>query len=317
VSFPPSGAAATSADLGPKLLVLAGPTGSGKSDLALATAEALGAEIVNADSVACYRGLDIGSAKPSPADQARVPHRLLDVVDPDQPFSAADYATLARSAVEAAARRGRPALAVGGTGLYIRSLVKGLFAGPGRDDAFRAELRAQAAAGVDLHALLRRRDPAAAVRLAPGDRARIERALEVFHLTGESIVAHQSRHGLAERFFRVLTVVVDRPVEELDERLRRRTKGMFEAGLVEETAGLLARGYDRSLPPMRSVGYLECLRLLAGELTRPEAEAAVQLRTRQLAKRQRTWFRNQSPEALRLPPEPEPLLKLARDFWAS
>jgi tRNA dimethylallyltransferase len=293
---------------------LTGPTGAGKSAVAAAVAAEIGAEIINADSLAFYKGLDIGTAKPGPAELALAPHHLLDVAEPDQDFTVADFLRLARPLISDLASRGRAPLVVGGTGLYLRSLTKGLFDGPARDESYRAHLRELEAGGRSLHGILAELDPAAAARLKPADRPRLERALEVLHLTGESIVAHQGRHGLAERPYDALTIIVDRPKPEMEARLALRTSRMFEAGLVEEVRGLLARGLSPDLKPLKSVGYLEAVAVAQGRLGLKEAEAATLLRTRQLAKRQRTWFRGQMPEGLWMAPEAAAVAKVARDF---
>ena len=281
----------------PFLAIITGPTGAGKSDLALAAAEALSGEIINADSLALYRGFDVGTAKPGPGDRSRVPHHLIDVLDPDQSFDAAAYLRAARPIVAALNQAGRPALAVGGTGFYLRSLTAGLFAGPGRDQAFRDQLAREAAAGADLHTRLAAVDPETAARLAPGDRVRLERALEVYHLSGRSISDWQREHGLAEKPFRALTIVLDRPQEELNQRLIERTRRMFERGLVEEVRGLLAAGWSPELKAFGSIGYKEVMQYLAGGLSLDETMEKILIATRRYAKRQRTWFRGQMPEA--------------------
>ena len=287
----------------PRLAIITGPTGAGKSDLALALAEALGGEIINADSLALYRGFNIGTAKPGPEDLARAPHHLIDVLDPDENFDAAAYLRAARPIVERLDQAGRPALAVGGTGFYLRSLTRGLFEGPGRDDDFRRQLAAQAARGINLHARLAEVDPETAARLAPADRVRVERALEVLHLSGRSISQWQAEHGLAEAPFAALTIIVDRPPEEMAGRLERRTRLMFERGLVEEVEGLLAAGWSEELKPFGSIGYKETVQHLRGRISLDEAMAKTLIATRQYAKRQRTWFRGQMPEGLWFHPD--------------
>ncbi len=280
----------------PRLIIITGPTGAGKSDLALAAARELGGEIINADSLALYRGFNIGTAKPGPGELAAVPHHLIDVLDPDQSFDAAAYLRAARPLATSLHQAGRPALAVGGTGFYLRALTAGLFEGPGRDDAFRARLAADAAAGMDLHARLAQVDPDTAARLAPADRVRIERALEVHHLSGRPISQWQREHGLAEKPFRTLTIIIDRAPEEMRERLERRTRLMFERGLVAEVEGLLAAGWSPDLKPFGSIGYKETVEHLAGRLSLAEAEEHTLSATRKYAKRQRTWFRGQMPD---------------------
>ncbi len=302
----------------PRLLIVTGPTGSGKSDLALTLARELGGEIINADSLALYRGFDIGTAKPTAEERALVPHHLIDVLNPDEAFDAARYLRAARPLAEGLHAAGRPALAVGGTGFYLRSLTAGLFEGPGRDDGFRARLAGEAEAGADLHARLAEVDPETAARLAPADRVRIERALEVHHVSGRPISAWQREHGLAEAPFETLTIVLDRPAREMEDRLRRRTRLMFGRGLVAEVESLLAAGWPPDLKPFGSIGYRETLEHLAGRLTLTEAEEQTFLATRRYAKRQRTWFRSQMPGAVWFhPDQAEDILAAARRFFAN
>ncbi|MDR3134519.1 MAG: tRNA (adenosine(37)-N6)-dimethylallyltransferase MiaA [Deltaproteobacteria bacterium] len=298
----------------PKLVIVTGPTGSGKSSLALDVAQDISGEIINADSMAFYRGLDIGTAKPSQGDQRRVRHHLIDILDPTDAFSAADFIRLARPLIGELWAKNKVPLVVGGTGLYLRSLIWGLFEGPGRDQAYRDQLMDMRDSGVCLHGLLAKTDPLAAARIRPSDPARIVRALEVFRLTGESIVTHQERHSLADRPFETLTLALDRPLAEMGERLSQRAREMFKRGLVEEVEGLLRLGYSPSLKPFQSVGYKECLGILDGRLGRAEAERLVIVRTRQLAKRQRTWLRGQAPQAVWLYPEFSPVMGLIGEF---
>jgi len=298
----------------PRLAVLTGPTGAGKSELALAAALALGGEIINADSLALYRGFDLGTAKPSPADRARVPHHLVDVLDPDQTFDAAAYLKAARPLVHRLAKAGRPALAVGGTGFYLRALTRGLFNGPGRDEAFRARLAAEPAP--ELHARLAAVDHLTAARLSPADRVRLERALEVHHLTGRPISQWQREHGLADQPFETLTLVLDRPPEELLARLRRRTDLMFELGLKAEVEELLRAGWARTLKPFGAIGYRETLDHLRGLISLDQAREKTFQATRRYAKRQRTWFRGQMPGAVWFHPgQADEILKALHNFF--
>ena len=300
----------------PRLAIITGPTGAGKSELALSLARDLKGEIINADSLAFYRGFDLGTAKPSAADRAAAPHHLLDILDPDQAFDAAAYLKAARPLVRALADAGRPALAVGGTGFYLRALTRGLFAGPGRDEVFRAGLAAEAARGADLHARLAAIDPKTAARLAPADRVRLERALEVHHLTGRPISQWQREHGLKDKPFETLALVLDRPPEELEARLRRRTGLMFERGLMDEVEKLLRAGWAPTLKPFGAIGYREALDHLRGLISLDQAREKTFLATRRYAKRQRTWFRGQMPEARWFHPDQDAeILQLLRDFF--
>jgi len=274
-------------------VAIVGPTASGKSALALALAEAVGGEIVSADSRQVYRFLDIGTAKPSPAERARVPHHLLDVADPDEPFDAARYRALALDAIADIHARGRPLVICGGTGLYLRVLVGGLFRGPAATPDLRAHLRAlEAAQGPGtLHRRLAVVDPASAARLHPRDLFRVVRALEVFELTGAPISAWQEAHRFGDGGLRLLLLGCARAREELAERIEARCHGMMAAGLLDEIRTLWARGYDPALAPLRSVGYRELGAYMRGAGDLATAFAAFTRATRRLAKRQRTWFR--------------------------
>jgi tRNA dimethylallyltransferase len=298
----------------PRLAIITGPTGAGKSELALAAALALGGEIINADSLAFYRGFNLGTAKPSAADRARVPHHLVDILDPDQDFDAAAYLKAARPLVYGLGRAGRPALAVGGTGFYLRALTRGLFRGPGRDETFRAGLAAEAAE--ELHTRLAAVDPPTAARVSPADRVRLERALEVHHLTGRPISQWQREHGLKDKPFETLTLVLDRPPEDLEIRLKRRTGLMFEQGLKAEVEKLIQDGWATTLKPFGAIGYRETLDHLRGLISLDQAREKTFLATRRYAKRQRTWFRGQMPEALWFHPDrSEAIVELLRNFF--
>ncbi|UQZ87904.1 tRNA (adenosine(37)-N6)-dimethylallyltransferase MiaA [Deltaproteobacteria bacterium Smac51] len=287
-----------------RLAIITGPTGAGKSDLAVQAAAILGGEIINADSLALYRGFNIGTAKPGPADLERVPHHLIDVLEPEQSYDAAAFLRAARPIAETLWASGRPPLAVGGTGFYLRSLTSGLFEGPGRDEAFRARLAEEASSGVNLHARLVEVDPETAARLAPADRVRIERALEVYYLSGRTISQWQNEHGLAEKpFEKTLAIVIDRRADEMETRLEERTRKMFTSGLAKEVEDLLRQGWSPELKPFKSIGYKETVGYLNGEYSLEEAITRTFIATRRLAKRQRTWFRGQMPEALWFHPD--------------
>ncbi|HTP73124.1 MAG TPA: tRNA (adenosine(37)-N6)-dimethylallyltransferase MiaA [Burkholderiaceae bacterium] len=277
----------------PRALVLAGPTASGKSALALALAQRIELEIVSVDSAQVYRGMDVGTAKPSAAERARVPHHLIDILDPAQSYSAARFASDAARLIGEINQRGRAALLVGGTMLYLKALFNGLDALPEADPAVRAAIDARAAAHgwPALHAELARTDPDTAARLAPHDAQRIQRALEVWQLTGRTLSQLQgqrARSGLA------LPMIALEPRDRawLHTRIAERFDGMLRDGLVDEVRALRARGDLRAtLPSMRCVGYRQAWQALdAGDLheLRDRGIAA----TRQLAKRQLTWLRS-------------------------
>jgi tRNA dimethylallyltransferase len=278
------------------LVAIVGPTASGKSALALRLARARAGEIVSCDSLQVYRGLDIGSAKPTPAERAEVRHHLVDVADPDEPFSAAAYARLARAALADVAARGRLAIVAGGTGLYLRALLQGLFEGPPRDEALRRRLEGLAERFGDarLHRLLARVDPDAAGRIRPRDRVRVVRALEVYHLTGRPISEGQRGGAEPLRGFRGLVLGLDPDRSSLREAVRARTREMLAGGLVEEARGLVER-YGKDLRPLRSIGYRQAVAVVRGRMTVQDAEAAIVADTLRFAKRQRTWFRHQQP----------------------
>lgn len=277
----------------PPIFAVVGPTGVGKTDLALRLAQRLGAEIVNADSRQVYRGLDIGSAKPTLEERALVPHHLYDVVDPDEPFDCARYRELATPVIKEIQGRGRTVVLVGGTGLYVRVLRHGLCSGPPRDPAIRARLSAMEAARPGaLHELLQASDPTAADRLHPHDSMRLIRALEVRELTGKPLSAWQAEHGFraTELDLRVVGLNMERP--SLYERINRRCEAMVDRGLVEEVRALWERGFGPELGPLRSIGYREIGAHLQGCCDLAQAIAQMAQASRRLAKRQLTWFRS-------------------------
>jgi tRNA dimethylallyltransferase len=294
----------------PGVLAVVGPTAAGKTALAETLARDLGAEIVCADSRQVYAELEIGTGRPTPAECRARPHHLFGALRLGQHASAGWYARAAGEACDAIAARGRPALLVGGSGLYLKALREGLAATPPHDPAVRERLRVEAEReGVaSLHARLAAADPATAARLAPLDRQRVSRALEVLEITGRPLSWWHARSAppVPARAWTVIEVVVE--PAELRARIARRTTAMFDHGLVDETRAVLEAGQGESLRALRAIGYDEALELIEGRLDRPGAEARVNLRTAQLAKRQRTWFRHQI-EALRvdgtgLAPEP-------------
>ena len=278
----------------PLLVVVLGPTASGKTSLSLAVAERFGGEIVSCDSVALYREFDIGTAKPTAAERARAPHHLIDVADPTEAVTAGDYARRARQILAEIRERQKLPIVVGGTGLYLRALLDGLFAGPQRSEELRARLRERedARGSVHLHKILRRLDPAAAAKIHANDTPKIIRAIEVCLATRAPITElwNESRNPLTG--FRVLRLGLNPDRAALYERINQRCRKMFQAGLVEETDGLL-RKYGDSAWPLSSLGYRQAVQLLRGELTREQALEAAQQAHRNYAKRQMTWFRRE------------------------
>lgn len=276
----------------PPVVVLAGPTGVGKTALAIRLAQEVGAEIVNADSLQVYRELDIGTAKPSWEERALVPHHLLDVVYPDEEFDAAAYNRLGRQVLaELPARRVLP-LVVGGTGLYIRSLLYGIFEDGVTDATSRQQLRDELAAqGLpELYERLRCLDPETASRLHPHDAFRILRALEVIMASGRTMSEQQQRHNFADCPYRILKICLERPREELYIRIDQRVEVMLARGLVAEVQEL-RRWYPAELKPLQSLGYRQVSAYLEGALTWNDMVEQCQRETRRYAKRQLTWFR--------------------------
>jgi tRNA dimethylallyltransferase len=275
----------------PLVIIVLGPTGSGKTALSLALAERLGGEVVSCDSVAVYRGMDLGSAKPSREARARVPHHLIDVADPDQTFTAGDYGRQGRAALGEIASRRRIPIVTGGTGLYLRALIEGLFAGPERQAGLRARLtRSRMRHGADwLSRVLGRLDPASAERIHKNDTAKLIRAIEVCLTARRPMSEVMARDPLTG--FRILRLGLSPPREALYERLNRRAQLMFTAGLVEETRGLLAR-YGK-VPALDALGYKQAAAVLDGTLSLQAAVAAAQQGHRNYAKRQITWFRRE------------------------
>lgn len=278
----------------PLLVVILGPTASGKTALSLHVAERLQGEIVSCDSVAVYRELEIGTAKPSKEERLRVPHHLTDIASPEELITAGDYSRLARQAIVRITAHGRLPIVVGGSGLYLRALLEGLFHGPPRSEEIRLRLRERVAErGADyLHKLLFRVDPAAAQTIHANDVPKVVRALEV------SISARAPMTGLwqqgrdALQGFKILRIGLNPDREALYQRINQRAREMFSAGLLEETRGLLDR-YGASVWPLNSLGYKQAMQHLRGELSLEQAIVAAQQGHRNYAKRQMTWFRRE------------------------
>ena len=274
------------------LVVVVGATASGKSSLALHLAEAFNGEVVSCDSVAVYREMEIGTAKPSFEDRARVPHHMIDVFSPDETCTAGDYSRGAREALAGIRDRGHLPIVAGGTGLYLRALIDGLFPAPPQQPELRAELRQQAAkqGARHLHERLAKLDPVAAEAIHPNDLSKVIRAIEVSLAAQRAMTAQWQQGREALRGFRILRIGLDPGRERLYERINRRAKEMFDRGLVEETERLIGRyGYD--CRPLTSLGYAEAVSVMRGECTREEAVARAQQGHRNYAKRQGTWFR--------------------------
>jgi tRNA dimethylallyltransferase len=277
------------------MIAIVGPTGTGKSELALRIAETFHGEIVNCDSLQLYRYFDIGTAKLPAAERRGIPHHLLDLLDPDEVFSAGDYARHARRILQEIASRGTLPVVVGGTGFYLRALVDGLFAGPECDEALRDRLieRERRRPG-SLYRLLGRFDPGSLGRIHARDVHKTIRALEVSLATRRPMSQMFTAGREPLEGFRVLKVGLDPPREALYQRLDARCRHMFDHGLVEETQAILARGFPASAKPFESHGYKQALQLLRGEMSREQAIESAQRNTRRYAKRQWTWFRKET-----------------------
>ncbi len=271
-----------------------GPTASGKSALAMELAQALDGEIVTVDSAQVYRGMDVGTAKPLPAERARVAHHLVDIVDPTEAYSAARFVSDAMRAIRDIRARGRTPIVAGGTMLYFKALTEGLSSLPRADPALRAELDARAASEgwPAMHAELARVDPATAQRLPPTDAQRIQRALEVYHLTGSPISALQGRRAASPLGAAIALALMPPDRAALHDAIARRFDGMLAAGLVEELRVLRTTyALDPSMPSMRCVGYRQAWQFLDGAIDAQTLRASGIAATRQLAKRQITWLR--------------------------
>lgn len=277
----------------PELVIILGPTAVGKSEVALELAANVNAEIINADSQQVYRHMDIGTGKPSTADRDRVPHHLIDIVEPEEEFNAAIFRRLALEKIDEIRNRRKNAIVCGGTGLYLKALTRGLFSGSKQDPKIRSALEAEIqTSGLSaLYRRLERLDPKAITWIHPHDRQRIIRALEVYELTGKPMSAWQEEHSFRESAFETLKVGLKRDRAELYELINRRCDCMIQEGLLEEVRGLVAKGYGLDLKPMQSVGYRHMGLVLQNKLTLEDALTLMQQDTRHLAKRQLTWFR--------------------------
>lgn len=278
----------------PAIVTIAGPTASGKTAAALHLARLLGGELVGADSIQVYRGFDIGSAKPTPEELGGVPHHLIDVLDPDERIDAMGFARLADATIEDVARRGRVPIVVGGTGLWLRALLRGLVDVPPPDPVLRRDLEEQAErlGAPALHARLARIDPKSAATIHPNDALRIVRALEVFEQTGRPLGELRAEHALGAPRYPTLFVVLEPAPDVARARIEARVDRMLAAGWVDETRQLLER-WPSSARAFGSVGYKQIVAHLRGDSSLAEARAAILKATRTYARRQRTWFNNE------------------------
>ena len=277
----------------PLLVVILGPTGSGKTPLSIALGRQFDGEIVSCDSVAVYRGLEIGAAKPSAEQRKQIPHHLLDVVTPDAFYTAGDYSRDGRAAIAAIASRGRLPIVTGGTGLYLRALLQGLFPGPQRSAELRERLLRKAETGgpARLHRMLKRLDPASAARIHPNDLAKVIRAIEVTLSASRPMSEAWKEHHEPLTGYRIVRLGLNPPRQSLYERINARARAMFAEGLIEETQDLIAR-YGHP-PALASLGYRQASQYLASGLTLEQAVAEASQGHRNYAKRQLTWFRRE------------------------
>ncbi len=298
------------------ILVLVGPTASGKTSLSLELARRFPLEIVNLDASQLYVGMDIGTAKPSAAERAEIPHHLFDVSMPDRPLNAGVYAGLADQLIAPILERGRWPLFVGGTGLYAKALLFGLATIPEVPAAIRDSIigRMKQEGSAALHARLAEVDPVTARRLPPADTQRISRALEVFEATGTPISAFQEEHRFQVPRYRYLKLCVQWPRPVLRQRIVERVPGMFEAGFVREVEALLASGYPPELRTFKALGYREVIEHLEGRSTLSECIERVTLRHLQYARRQETWFNRESDSERLAPPFGKRAVEIAGSF---
>jgi len=299
-----------------KLIVIGGPTASGKSSLAVKLAQHFDGEVVNADSMQVYRHMDVGTAKPSVEEKEGIAHHLLDVVDPDEDFNAAIYRTMAVPQLKEIASRKKLCFIVGGTGLYIKTLLGGIIDCPPSSPALREEIREECDKyGSDaLHHRLKMLDPESALKIHPHDSLRIIRALEIIHLTHERPSSLMRKHGFRGGPFRALKICLQIDREHLYHRINGRCLLMVESGLVGETESLLNKGYSPSLKPLKSLGYRHMIKYLQGDWDLEEAVIRLQADTRRYAKRQLTWFRA-DPEVLwMIPEETDNIIKKIHEF---
>lgn len=299
-----------------KLIIIGGPTASGKSSLAVELAQHFQGEVLNADSMQVYRGMDIGTAKPSIEERRGIKHYLLDVVNPDEDFNAALYRSMALPSINEMASREKLCFVVGGTGLYIKALLGGLMDCTPSVPAFRVRMQEECDLyGTRvLHNRLKLLDPEAASKIHPHDKIRIIRALEILHLTHEQPSALMRKHGFRQSPFRTLKICLQMDRKQLYHRINERSLFMIDNGLVRETEDLLKKGYSSHLKSMQSLGYRHMIKYMEGAWELDEAVKSLQADTRRYAKRQLTWFRADPEVNWMQPAEVDNIIKKIRDF---
>jgi len=303
----------------PKLIILAGPTAVGKTASAIELAKALRGEILGADSMQIYRYMDIGTAKPTHQERAQAPHHLIDIRDPDQPFDAFQYVQEARKVIDYVVRRRKIPLVVGGTGLYIKALLGGIFEMAAVDEGIREQLRRMTESeGTDaLYARLKACDPKTAARLQPNDTYRVLRALETFEATGVPITEHQRAHGFQDAPYHVFKIGLSIERDALYDRINRRVDAMVAEGFPREVQTLLDMGYSEELKSMQSIGYRHMVDFIRGRTSRDAATALMKRDTRRYAKRQMTWFKADSHFQWMEPSEIQNAVDMAEAFLHS
>jgi tRNA dimethylallyltransferase len=300
----------------PKIIIICGPTALGKTSIAINVAGIFNGEIIGADSMQIYRYMDIGTAKPTTDEQSRVAHHMIDIIEPDEHFDARQFAEMAYEKIIRLYARGVTPFVVGGTGLYIKALVHGLFKAGPSDLHVRERLQEQARIyGADfLHQKLRRYDPDTAERIHPNDSYRIIRALEVRELTGKTITAFQQDHGFKDHRFRVLKIGLHIDREVLYDRINHRVDAMIDSGFLDEVKGLLEMGYSDDLKSMQSIGYRHLIDFIKGRCSWDETMRILKRDTRRYAKRQLTWFKADPEIVWREPGQLREISQLIKNF---
>ncbi len=300
-----------------KIVIITGPTGVGKTYISLRLAQIFNAEIISADSMQIYRYMNIGTAKPTPEEQALIPHHLIDIRNPDEDYSAAEFKEDADKSIKEVMDKGRCVFVVGGAMLFLRVLTKGLFESPKADYTLRKRLKAlsKEKGNIWLHQKLEKIDPEAARRIHPKDVFRIIRALEVFELTGKPISWHQGQHGFKTSFYNYLKICLNMPRSLLYEEINHRVEKMFSQGLIDEVEELLKMRYNPSLKSMKSIGYRHVVEYLQGKFSLGDTKEKIKKETRHYAKRQLTWFRYEPEINWYNPSEEEKIIEDIKHFY--